>query len=404
MRSKSFVLTSRDFLVFIILSYATTISIFVDVAAGNRNYLVLFAAMLGSLLFFVFDLTINRHTFWAFVMFSIMAMRGLILGGVGELGSLALTFVYSLGYFVIASLLERIQNKKMFIQDLMRWIIYAFAVLSVIQMVASFTGLPIPNVMLTKGLGSYNSLAIEPSWLGRIVGISMLCYIMLTRLPVPPDHPDDPHRRGLMVIISFFTTMLLSGSSLAAIAIIVVFLLSRSLVWLIFLLMFALLFWPMVLLIDYEPLERAALLLSNVGSLDVSVLARADHSGALRIIPSVIYLNDLAPSEWGFWFGYGSDGLTRFFLGRIPGLLDQTSAGFIPGFAVIYGVIMTGAFFWIFALRQANRTTAPLIVFWLIFMSTAAWNTQVFWYGLVVIQIAFTASRENPENVKLETS
>ena len=402
MRLAYFDLKSRDFLVFILLSYAIVISLFVD--AGLRNYLVLFAAMLGGLLFAVFGLTLQRQAFWAIVVFSIMAMRTLFQGGVGDLGSVALTFVYSIGYFAIAGLLERVQDKRMFVQDMMRWIIYSFAILSVIQMVTSFAGLPIPNVMATKGLWSYNSLAYEPSQLGRVVGVTMLCYLMLARLPTASDYPGDAPQTLKKVLIAFLITMLLSGSSMAVVAIIIVFLLSRSILWVIALVTVVTLFWPMVMLIEYEPLKRASLLLYNLGSLDVSALVGADHSGAVRIIPAVIYINDLAPAELGFWIGYGNDGLTRFFLGRIPGLRENVTVSFLPGFMVIYGAISTALFIWVFVLRQMNRTTAPLIVFCMIFMASSAWNTQVFWYGLIVIQIAYAASRETAERLISEPS
>ena len=37
------------------------------------------------------------------------------------------------------------------------------------------------------------------------------------------------------------------------------------------------------------------------------------------------------------------------------------------GFAVIYGVILTAAFIWLFVIQKLNRTTAPVIAFWFIF-------------------------------------
>ena len=401
MRSGKFILKSRDFLVFILLSYALVISIFVD--AGLRNYLVLFAAMLGGAIFFVFSLTLQRQAFWALLLFSFMTLRALFLEGAGQLGSIALTFVYSLGYFAIASLLERVENKRAFLIGLMRWIICAFAILSVCQMVTSFVGLPIPNVMATKGLWSYNSLAYEPSQLGRVVGITMLCYLMLIKLPVLTEDPEklskpEPKRK---VLIAFIVTMLLSGSALASVAMVVVLIMSRSIVWGIAIMSVSVLLWPVALLLDYEPLQRVVLLASNLGSLDVQTLLEAEPSGAVRIIPAVIYLTEATPADVGFWFGYGDDGLIRFFFGRLPGLGDAVTVGFIPGFIVLYGMISMAIFIWVFGISQANSTTLPLIGFWLVFMATSAWNTQVFWYGLIVIHIAYAASRETDDDISL---
>ena len=386
MTSGFFVLKPKNFLVFILLSYAVVVSLFLD--SGLRNYLVLSAAMLGGILIFAFRLQLRLQAFWVFLLLVFMGMSALLSGQSGALGGVLLTSLYAVGYVAIASLLVRVGDPRAFVQTTMRRLIYAFAILSVIQMITSLTGLPIPNLIQSKGLWSYNSLAFEPAQLGRIVGMSMLCYLIVSR-------PTEVLRTRQKVVGAFLVTMLLSGSALAAAAILVVFVLSRSLAWVFVILTASVLFWPVFLLIDFEPLRRAILLVSNLGSLDTATLMEADGSGALRILPAVIYLNDASPAEWGFWFGYGNDGLSRFFAGRLPGLGDEVAAGFLPGFAVVYGVLPIAMFVWVFALRQANRFTAPLIVFWLIFITSSAWNTQVFWYGLILIQITYMASRES---------
>ena len=389
MRSRSLVLNSQHFLVFILVSYAVVVSLFVG--AELRNYLVLLAAMTGGILFFQLSLTLHLQAFWAFALFSIMAMQSLFQDGAGQLGSVALTFLYAVGYFAVASLLDRVENKRAFLMKLMRGIIYAFAMLSMVQMVTSLAGLPVPNQMATRGLWSYNSLAYEPSQLGRVVGISMLCYLMLSRLPGEPERA----RARQKLLIAFLAAMLLSGSSLAAVAILLVYGLSRSLPWVALIVMVSVLMWPMFLLIDFEPLQRFALLTSSLGSLDVDQILIADHSGGVRVAPLFIYLRDVSMAEPGFWFGHGFEGLVHFFQGQVAGVRDDSAgAGFLPGFAVVYGVLAFACFAWIFALRQANRTTLPLIAFWAIFMSSSAWNTQVFWYGLIVIQITWAASRD----------
>lgn len=389
MRSKSVVLTSRHFLVFIVVSYAVVVSLFVD--AGLRNYLVLLAAMIGGILFLSLGLSLQRQAVWALLLFLIMAVQGLFWDGAGQLASVALTFLYAIGYFAISSLLDRVDDKRAFLMKVMRGIVFAFAILSVVQMVTSLAGLPVPNQMATKGLWSYNSLAYEPSQLGRVVGISMLCYLVLSRLPGEVERPRSRQK----LLIAFLAAMLLSGSSLAALAMLLVYGLSRSLPWLLLIMIISVLMWPMFLLIDFEPLRRTVLLFSSLGSLDVDQVLGADHSGGLRVAPLLIYIRDASIAEAGFWFGYGREGLAHFFEGKIYGMSDDiVAAGYLPGFAVVYGVLVFVFFIWIFALRQANRTTLPLIAFWSIFMTSSAWNTQVLWYGLIVIQIAWAASRD----------
>lgn len=389
MRSQSLAFTSRRFLVFILACYAIVASPFVD--SEQRNYLVLFAAMIGGTLFPLLGLTLHPQAVWGLTLFFIMTMSSLFLDGAEHLGSVALTFVYAMGYFSIASLLDRVEDKRAFLMKVMRGVVFAFAVLSVIQMVTSLVGLPVPNLMATKGMWSYNSLAYEPSQLGRVVGISMLCYLMLSRLPGEPE----PSKTRQNLLIAFLATMILSGSALAAVAILAVYGLSRSVPWLVLIVMVSALMWPMFFLIDFEPLNRFVLLASSLGSMDVDQVLTADQSGGIRLAPLLIYLRDMFVAELGFWFGYGTEGLAHFFQGRISGVAaDNVGAGFLPGFPVVYGVLIFVFFVWIFVLRQANRTTLPLIAFWAIFMTSSAWNTQVFWYGLIVIQLGWAASRD----------
>jgi hypothetical protein len=362
-------------------------SLFVD--AGSRNYLVLIASMIGGVLFLQLGLTHQRHASLAFVLFSIMTVSTLFQDGAGKLGSLALTFTYSIGYFAIGSLLDKVNDKRGFLIKIIRRIIIAFSMVSIFQLLSSMAGFPVPNLMAAKGLWSYNSLAYEPSQLGRIIGISMLCYIMLSRLPGKPVNPKE-HQK---LLIAFFTTMLLSGSSLAMIAILAVYGLSRSLPWFALIFIASVFMWPIFFMIEFDPIKRFLLLASSMVSLELDQVLLADHSGGIRFAPLLIYYRDMSIAETSFWLGYGSEGTKYFFQNKIPGVASGIIfGGFLPGFAVIYGFLPFAFFIWIFVLRYLNQTTIPLIAFWVIFMTSSAFNAQVFWYGLIIIQIAWIAS------------
>ena len=392
MRRGQIKLTSGNVLTFIIVAYAVVISLFVD--DFMRNYLVIFAGIFGGAAILGFRLPITRQLRLWMVLLVLMAASTLRVDPIGQLASPALTAVYAAGYFAIGGLLERVPDKREYIQGLLLKIIVAFAIVSVLQMATSFVGLPILNKMSTKGLWSYNSLAMEPSQLGRVVGITMLGYLIAVRPTGRPDSLWSVLRRERIVFLAFFVTMILSGSALAMMAVAAVLLLSRSLAWGGFILVIAIFVWPIAQSIDYEPLQRAVSLMSSVDRLDVKTLAAADGSGASRIIPTLIYLQDANPGDPAFWFGYGVSGLEMFVSGRIPGFGDKIAAGFLPGYLIVYGAILAAAFFWIFIFRHTNNSTAPLILFWLFFISSSAFNTQVLWYGLIVIRIIYSLHRE----------
>ena len=389
MISQTLVITPRYFIAFILVSYAVVLSPFVD--TEQRNYLALIAAMIGGGLFIQLRLSHSNQASWAFILFSIMTLNALIINGIAHLGSVALTFTYATGYFAVASLMDLVTDKRIFIMMIMRRIIFAFTILSLLQLITSLLGFPIPNLMATKGLWSYNSLSHEPSQLGRVVGISMLCYIVMSRLPGEPEKTRVRNK----LIIAFITAMILSGSSLATIAIFVVYWLSRPFPWFVFILIVGALLQPLFLILDFEVLQRFILLSSSFGSFELDQVLEADHSGGIRLAPFLIYIRDIIVTELGFWLGYGNEGIVYFFQGKISGVpLDYAGAGFLPGFAVVYGILAFALFVWIFVLRQNNWTTMPLIAFWLIFFTSSALNTQVFWYALIIIKVAWAASHD----------
>ncbi|MEH6587342.1 MAG: hypothetical protein V7720_12335 [Halioglobus sp.] len=388
--NRRLVITAHHLLLFIMVCYAVVLAPFID--SDFRNYLVIFAGMLGGLLFLSLRLKVTRQVLAGMLCLFFMGLQALFIGGDRDLWSVGLTLVYASGYFAVATLFERVPDKRGFLQKWARVIVYAFATLSIIQMVASFTSLPIPNLIASKGLWSYNSLAFEPSQLGRVVGMTMLAYLMLLREPLRIERLFHFSKSNLALTGAFLITMLLSGSALAASAIAVVFILSRSLVWSMIFAALIVIFWPIVLLVDYEPVNRAAAILSTIGDLDTDALISADSSGASRVVPAVIYLKESVPSEVGFWIGYSGDGLARFFQYRLPGFGDTVAAGFLAGFPVVYGALGILVFLWIFVFLFLTPKTAPLIVFWILFFSSSAWNTQVFWYGLILIQMTSAAS------------
>lgn len=389
MSSRGLAFAPRHLLAIILLSYAVTLSIFVD--TEQRNYLVLFCAAVGGIAILPLNIPIQQQTLWALLLFSIMIIQALFRGEPKQIASLMLTFLYAAGYFSIAGLIFRIRDRREFLMNFLRKIIFGFAIVSVLQMAASLAGLPVPNQIASKGIWSYNSLAYEPSQLGRVVGMSMLCYLVLARLP----GETEPPRVRQKLLIAFAATMLLSGSSLAFVAIILVYVMSRSSLSVILIVVVGALIWPTILQVEYEPIRRAVLLLSSLDTLDLDQILDAEHSGGIRLAPFFIYLRDASPAEAGFWFGYGADGLVYFFRGKISGVdQDVVAAGFLPGFGVVYGSLIFGFFVWVFVLQRTNRTTLPLIAFWAIFMTTSAWNAQVFWYGLILIQIAWLTSRD----------
>lgn len=381
MRYSSYSINSVNTLTMLIFSYAFVLSIFVN--DGARNYLVLLAATAGSIVYFIIDHTIRKSILYGLALFICMLINVIFLDGFRAIGTVALTLLYAMGYFVSTKLIYKVRNKRLYMMKILRIIIFSFFFVSLLQMIASLFGLPIPNEIASKGLWSYNSLSFEPSQLGRVVGLTMLCYMVIIR-------NLEGGKVDLKLAMAFLGTMLLSGSTLAIAAIFTVFLLIQSTTIRFLVLILSIFFAPFLEIFGFDSINRLILFIQNLSFTDLSTLMQSEASGAIRIASLVIYLNELDITELGFWFGYGNQGLENFFLGKIPGLGDDLIAsGFLPGFSVSYGFIFFIFFVWVFLVRFMNIYTLPLIIFWLMFYSTSAWNTQVFWYGLILIKMTW---------------
>ncbi|SMH40711.1 hypothetical protein [Mesorhizobium australicum] len=377
-------ITIQNVLVFVVVSYAIVLAPFLD--AGFRNYLVLLAAFAGAFSLFVFHVQVAHVQLWSLVVIGYMCLVALANSGLPGLGSVALTFAYLMGQFTVASIAKRSWFDARFAATLLGRIVIAYAIVSVLQMIASFTGLSVPNLIASKGLWSYNSLAYEPSHLGRAIGITMLAYLIVVR---GESGGRLSFRSGSMnrkVLIAFFVTMLLSGSAVAAIAIPIALIFALRPRWSVPLMVITFLVWPSLTYIDYEPLQRAIRLISNLDTLDIERLAEADGSGAARLIPFLIYLDLADPWTWTFWFGYGAQGAASVFVDRVKGIADyEGGVSFLPGFLVTYGLVGSAFFLWVLLISAWNSTTFPIIVFWFVFFTSVPWNIQLFWYGLIVL-------------------
>lgn len=376
---------------FLFFCFAIAISVLID--GQSRNYLPITACIVSIIALPILRLKINSDWMLTGIFVVHVVIMNTIYRDSNNILSGLLTITYLFGYLITAGLAQ----KKWFTLDSVLWmlafLVKAFAAVSILQLFASLVGAPIPNEIASKGLWSYNSLAFEPSQLGRIVGITMLVFIILHRLRSPDASIWRIFHSNKFVIGAFLATMLLSGSALAAAAIIAVFVLAWRVRWGPVIGLLLLIAWPFLVQIDYEPLQRVINLVGSLPSNDIDSIHKADGSGAIRIVPVLIYIEASDFQELQWWLGYGQDGLTKYFLGKVPTVSGFVAAGFLPGFAVFYGMFGLVLFLWAFLLRFVSRTTAPIIVFWLAFFSFSAWNTQVFWFGLICVRVAYEAER-----------
>lgn len=375
----------------IIFAFATAFSPLLG--ADQRNYLVILLSAFSIPLMVYLGLGIGKDLIWLLVVLLGQFFLILVNGTWSELNTLAYTGMLASAYLAVARGLHTGYVTRDAVLKILKSLIFLYAIFSVLQMAASLQGLPIPNLILSKGVWSYNSLAPEPSQAARALALSILTYLILAR-----DRNDKIGLRELLsqhkfVVAAFLISIGLTGSGTGFIAAPLAITLILSKTWVLAILSGLFLAWPALYTIDFPAIQRASAFLATLPTMDISALVEADHSGAMRVMPLLIFFDEAQPASLQFWFGGGMGAIATYLQGKLIGAGDLVGAGFIPGYIMAFGVVGTLTFLWAFVLRFLVPATRPVALLWLIFFATSPWNTQFFWYGLMLVRIVHELQR-----------
>jgi hypothetical protein len=353
----------------------------------QRNYLVIAVATLAFPVIFFSGIRLGRDFSWTSIAIVYPVVLTIQIGGESSISTMSYTGMLALSYIAFASALVQSSIARHQTASFLRRLIYAYAIVSVVQMIASLMGLPAPNTILSKGLWSYNSLAPEPSQAARLLSATMLAYLMLVSPRGQAPGLISILLRARLPLLAFCISMILTGSALAVLAMPLTVMLSLRLRWMLTASIVALVAWPLLHLLQIEAVQRSLALMSALPSMDIATISDAENSGGLRIIPFLIYLQGLNLDSASAWFGEGLGGIRVLLLGKLPGAATSAGAGFIPGYMIAFGLIGTALFVAAFIGRFTTSSTLPYVLMWMMFFTSSAWNTQIFWYSLMLLRI-----------------
>ena len=378
----------------ILFVYATALAPFLD--ASFRNYLLIaVSALCVPLVFsrkFRFGLELPAQAIA--VLYS--SCVTIYFTGSRDFSTIANTSMFAFGYLAMAAFLQNKVVTPSRMRAFLGWLIKLFAIVAIIQLLTSMAGLPVLNQLATRGLWNYNSLATEPSNVGRIISLCMLVYILLSRFENGKRGFVELVRAQKWVFLAYVSVIFLSGSTLAIAAAPLAILLAFRPRWALVFLGLMVLAWPVLREIDNAVLQRLFLFIKSAETLDINQMAKQDTSASIRVAPLIIWLDTLDTQGSDFWFGGGLDSL-EFFVGRIPGVAEGVMVGFLPGYWMAFGFFGTMLFLWAFVFRFLNAQTLPVVAMLTVFFSTAGWNTQVFWFGLMLLRVCHTFSRSRSQ-------
>lgn len=365
------------------------------VGAGQRNYLVVLITVLSVPILLTLRFRSLSDLGGSVLIVTYMFMISLSRDVQVNTSSIVFTGLFMATYTAFSTALASRMVTREEIVDLLRAFILAFGAVSILQAATALVGLPVPNLIASKGMWSYNSLATEPSHMARVLSLTVLAYLTLLR--TSPGKRLSPWKllaRERLVVVAFLTSIALSGSALGTVAAPLALIMAFPTRWILIFAAVIVALWPALFFVDSPTVHRALSFIVALPSMDIETLADADHSASVRVMPLILFFQKGISDFGGFIFGMGYDAVGPYFLGDLIGVEEGTTAGFFPGFLIAYGLIGTSMVLWVFVLRFLRPVTLPFVFLWTILYLVTGWNTQGFWFGLMILRLVHHFTRQ----------
>jgi hypothetical protein len=370
-------------LVVIIILLATSFSF--ALGEGDRNLLLIGVMALSPIIIILYKKLYQSDFLLISFMVSIV-----VIPFINQPDSLRWsTVMYSMMFGFTFLAYKRLLYKNNFniksYQKLLKYLIYAYCLVLLIQQFSVLTGLPILNLnnYYQAEPWKLNSLTAEASHSARILALLFYCYIvvqeviMQRRYNLGLDVKNDK-----LVWFSFLWTMLTMGSTMAILFIAIIMLKFRNLLSLIAI------FIGIVLIasvMEIHAFERVFQLLMAVLTLDIDVIIATDHSASVRIIPTVILSQMVDITTINGWFGHGIDYVSTFLYLKFPGIPENYTGGGLFQLWAEYG-FLSFLLFVIFSFFNVYKKGEYLtILFWFMLVAMSGVNSQIVWLTIILL-------------------
>lgn len=271
---------------------------------------------------------------------------------------------------------------------LLKYLIFAYFIVLIIQQIGVLTGLPILNERFYRPGEPWklNSLGAEPSWSGRIIGLLMYCYITIRSLLLQREYnlsSDLRYDKKLWFVFLYSMLTLGSATALLFIGIIFVrFIRPRNLVPFIAMIVF---FSFIISSFELNSIDRTYKTALATITLDEAAIVEADHSASFRIVPTIVLTKKLDITSANDWFGYGVDYISKHIDLEIPGSKNMSAGGFLAIF-IEYGFIsfLLFLFFSLYTVVDKKNIIGSLML-WFLLIFAYGLNVQIPWLAMMLL-------------------
>lgn len=268
--------------------------------------------------------------------------------------------------------------------QILKFLIYAYTVVLLIQQFCVLVGLPVfmqGNVDVNQW--KLNSLTSEPSHSVRFIALMMYSYLTMQMKIAPESSFSTLFKGNKWLWAAFLWSMVTVNSGTAYLFLAIVLFKFVKIKYIFRLIPLVVVIIILGYLFGITAFERTANLAMATLTLNESAIFYADPSGSYRIIPMIACAKMIDLATIDGWFGHGVDyvaiqmsSFSKFFRGGGGGVLHQ---------AVEYGfisfLIFTGfSFFMTF-----NKRDYLSILFWVFMCLNEGINMQLTWAAIVFL-------------------
>lgn len=269
----------------------------------------------------------------------------------------------------------------------LRILIIAYGCTLILQQIAVLTNLPyiINEINIDLNTMKLNSLATEPSHSARILILLMYSYILMREHTLKRKyHLVRDFSTDRYIWILFLYSMLTMGSSAAILFLPIIFIKFIKFHNVAILTSISALTIFILYYTEFVAFDRVFNFVGSLTTLNPEDITAADHSGSLRLVPTLLAIEMLDPSTLGFWFGHGIDYDSDVLSQLLTGIPEGVGVGnVITNFLLNYGIIASLLFI-LMLIKICFRNSYDALV-WFALMSSVAFNTQLFWISLILL-------------------
>lgn len=297
------------------------------------------------------------------------------------------TAMYCLTFMGVTLLVRNCDFKIVNYIQIIKYLIYAYAAVLLIQQFCVLMKLPIFSVSnyVPHTPWKLNSLTSEPSHTGQIIGTLMYSYILMREKWSGIQYSFKENK---LVSLCFLWIML---TSISGTALLFLFIISIRFIRLRSFLMALTIGIVCLILIDYfqfESYERIKKVTLAVLTLSESNIVNVDHSASFRIVPMMRYIQMIDFSSWDTWFGHGIDYIQNRFSYMFVGVEKEAMAhGGLLIMLIDHGVIPF-ILFSLFSIRfSIRKNEIQSYLLWFLIVLSSPINVQILWFGLIFFWI-----------------